>query len=229
MNKNSNNALILFVKAPKIGTVKTRLQPELTTEQALLLYQAMVEDIVARFGQVGFCDLKIYFTPANSLETLQNWLGSQFDYFPQVGNDLGNRMYHALAEMLHQKYQKVVLAGSDLPTLDAETIMRAFTLLNRAEVVVGPSADGGYYLIGMKQPHPALFQGIAWSTDKVLQQTLEKARTTALDTVQLQLQSDIDTYADVVNLWNLLKNQSQADAVFDSKTWQVLKAFFNTG
>lgn len=227
MNKKNNNALILFIKAPGLGRVKTRLQPELTPEQALSLYRAMVEDIVRQLDAAGFWDLKIFFTPADSRGAIKNWLGDQFEYFPQHGDDLGEKMNNAIAEMQKQKYQKAVLIGSDIPTLDATTIVRAFRHLDECDVVIGPSKDGGYYLIGMKRPCAELFQDISWSSNLVLNQTIQKARASALEIVQMEQQSDIDTYADVVEFWAFLKKQNMTGALsFKSKTSEVLKRFF---
>ena len=229
MSKKNNHALILFVKAPRIGTVKTRLQPELTRDQSLLLYQAMVEDTVRQFSGVGFCDLKIFFHPADAYEVMKTWLGNQLDYFPQQGNDLGERMYHAIAEMLNQKYDKVALVGSDIPTLDAATMVRAFASMDNYDVVLGPCNDGGYYLIGMKLPQPELFKGITWSTNLVLQQTIHRARSAGLEIVQLEKKSDIDTYQEVEELWNYLKKRTMKGIFsFKSKTYEALKTFFET-
>jgi len=217
----------MFIKAPRLGAVKTRLQPELTPEQSLLLYQAMVEDLLQQFDDVGFCDLKIFFHPADAYKEMKNWLGNALEYFPQHGNDLGEKMHRAIVEMLNQKHQKAVLVGSDIPTLDSTTMVRAFTNLDDNDVVIGPCKDGGYFLIGMKQPHAELFDDIAWSSNLVLEQTFQKARTAELEIVQLEQQSDIDTYADVVELWTFLKKRNMTGALsFKSQTYEVLKKLF---
>ena len=228
MKKKNNNALILFVKAPRIGEVKTRLQPELTPDQSVMLYRAMVEDFVNKFNNLSFCDLKIFFFPVNANKEMVRWLGDQLDYFPQQGKDLGERMHNAITEMLKQNYEKVAVIGSDIPTLDSTTIVRAFTSLEGYDVVLGPCKDGGYYLIGMKQPHPELFEEISWGTSVVLRQTIQKARTANLEIVQIEKKSDIDTYAEVKDLWKLLKKRNTQEAYsFKSKTYEILKTFFN--
>ncbi|MDW7680075.1 MAG: TIGR04282 family arsenosugar biosynthesis glycosyltransferase [bacterium] len=227
MNKKNNNVLIIFVKAPRLGTVKTRLQPELTAEQSLQLYQAMVEDLVHQFDGAGFCDLKIFFHPTDACKEMKNWLGDGLEYFPQHGDDLGEKMHHAIAEMLNQKNKKVALIGSDIPTLDSATLVRAFTSLDEYDVVIGSCKDGGYYLIGMKQAYPVLFEGITWSSNLVFQQTIQNARSAAIEVVQLEKKSDIDTYHDVVDLWNYVKKRNMKGAFsFKSKTYEVLKTFF---
>ncbi|MCI0493494.1 TIGR04282 family arsenosugar biosynthesis glycosyltransferase [candidate division KSB1 bacterium] len=227
MNRKSDNALILFVKAPRLGTVKTRLQPELTAGQSLRLYQAMVEDLVRQFDDVGYCDLKIFFHPTDAYEEMKNWLGEKLDYFPQQGKNLGEKMLRAITEMSERRYKKVALVGSDIPTLDSATLARAFSSLNEYDVVIGPSNDGGYYLIGMKHSYPVLFSETAWSSNLVFQQTIQNARSAAIEVVQLEKKSDIDTYHDVVELWNYVKKRNVKGAFsFKSKTYDVLKTFF---
>ncbi len=229
MSKKNDNALILFVKAPRIGTVKTRLQPELTLEQSLILYRAMVEDLVSQFDEVNFCDLKIFFHPADAIGEMKDWLGAGLDYFPQHGEDLGEKMHRAITEMLHQKYQKVALVGSDIPTLDPATVVRAFVSLDDYDVVLGPSTDGGYYLVAMKQSYSELFEGIAWSTHLVLQQTIHKARAAELEIVQLEKKADIDSYHEVLGLWNYLQQQNRTKIYSNhSKTYEALRKIFET-
>ncbi len=160
---------------------------------------------------------------------MEHWLGDHFEYFPQHGNALGDKMYNAIVEMLKQKYKKVVLVGSDIPTLDSTTIVRAFTSLDDYDLALCPSKDRGYYLIGMKKQYPTLFQDMAWSTNVVLQQTIQKARQAQLDIVQLEVKSDIDSYDEVVELWNYLKKRNMYGVYpFKSKTHQVLKKLFDT-
>ena len=156
------------------------------------------------------------------------WLGDQLAYFPQQGKDLGEKIHNAINEMLKQNYKKVAAVGSDIPTLDSTTIVRAFTSLDGYDVVLGPCKDGGYYIIGMKQPHPELFEGISWSSNIVLRQTIQKARAANLEIVQIEKKSDIDTYAEVKDLWKLLKKRNTKGIYsFKSKTYDVLKTFFD--
>ena len=228
MSKKDKNLLIFFIKAPWLGNVKTRLQPELTPEQLVMIYRAMVEDTVSQFGDVGFCDVIIFCYPADSSYEMKNWLGNRFEYFPQHGNDLGERMHNAIAEMLNQKYNKVLLTGSDIPTLDATIIMKALSSLDDHDLVLGPSLDGGYYLIGMKQPHPELFQGITWSTNHVFEQTMQKAREAKLEIMQIESKSDIDTYRELEQLWCYLKRQNMKDNYSSrSKMYEAMKKVFD--
>ena len=141
---NKDNALLIFAKAPKLGQVKTRLQPDLSPDQALSLYKAMVEDLVARFQNVGFCDIKVLFWPPDARQQVQQWLGHHLDCFPQTGMDLGHRMHNAFVWAFARHYRKVVIVGSDVPTLGVSSVAAAFSHLDRYDVVIGPSTDGGY-------------------------------------------------------------------------------------
>lgn len=228
MKENKDNALIIFAKAPRFGRVKTRLQPGLTPEDSLSLYRAMVEDLLKQLRHTAFCDVKIFYYPSNAKNEVKSWLGDQFEYFPQRGEDLGEKMYEAIAEISRRNYKKVVLIGSDIPTIDTTTIVRAFSTLDSYDVVLGPSQDGGYYLIGLKKAYPRLFETIAWSTNIVLDQTIMKARQLNLDVVQLEIKSDIDTYDDVVELWKLLiKRNQHGKYSYKENTYAVLKGIFD--
>ncbi len=224
---NRNNALIIFAKAPRLGQVKTRLQPDLTPEESISLYKAMVEDLMKQLEHTGFCDLKIFFYPSDAKTEMQNWLGEHYKYFSQKGEDLGDKMYSAMVEIFKQNYKKVVLIGSDIPTIDTTTIVRAFSSLDDYDIVLGPSQDGGYYLIGSKKPQSELFKDIIWSTSFVLQKTIEKARKAELEVVQLEIKSDIDTYDEVIKLWKYLKMRNEKGVYsYKSKTYEVLNKLF---
>jgi rSAM/selenodomain-associated transferase 1 len=225
----NNNALILFIKLPRPGYVKTRLQPELTPQQSVIIYRAMVEDTICRIGEIGFCDIKIFFYPADAAHALKKWLGNRFKYIPQQGKDLGEKMHNAITLMLEENYNKVIVIGSDIPTLDSATITKAFSGLEDNDLVLGPCPDGGYYLIGMEQLHPELFQGISWSTEYVLVQTLQRVYTDKLKAIQIESKSDIDTYQDLYQFWNSLKKQKLMGRVVNpSKIYNVMKKIFNS-
>ncbi len=222
-----NNALIIFLKAPRFGWVKTRLQPEFSPAESLELYKAMVEDIIDQFKDVNFCDLKLYFTPQNKKSVIEKWLGKKFELFPQIGENLGTKMHNAFIENFKNKYKKVVLIGSDIPTLDMTTVIRAFTSLNNYDVTLGPCVDGGYYLIGLNKPDASLFQNIDWSTETVLQQTIDKVKNSALELNQLELKYDIDRYSDIKILWDHLEKRNLGGQFFYQKrTFNFLNNLF---
>lgn len=122
----------------------------------------------------------------------------------QQGEDLGSRMHHSIHQVL-QMHQKAVLVGSDIPRLSQTILREAFQSLNRHDLVLGPSADGGYYLIGMKKPHPEIFALDQWSNPQVFEQTCQIARNKGLTIALLPMLHDLDTAADLVHFPELLK------------------------
>ena len=205
---NKKNALILFAKAPIRGTVKTRLQPELTLDEALLLYKGMVEDLVSYLKDSDF-DLKLFFWPPDSEKMFREWLGVYLDYEPQQGKDLGEKMHFAFQHIFKCNYNKVIIIGSDLPTLKKSIILAAFAELESSDLVLGPSPDGGYYLIGLQKARPELFENIVWSTNLVLKKTMDIARANNLKVKLLQTIQDIDTFNDVKKLNRFIKNHKK--------------------
>ena len=224
---NKNNALIIFLKAPRFGWVKTRLQPEFSPAESLVFYKAMVEDLIDQFKDVTFCDLKLYFWPQNRKSVMEKWLGNQFELFPQTGEKIGDKMHNAFVENFKNKYKKVVLIGSDIPTLDMTTVIRAFTSLDNYDVVLGPCVDGGYYLIGMKKPERSLFENMEWGGDTVLNQTIDNVKKNDLALCQLEVKYDIDKYSDVKVLWEHLERRNLGEQFFYRKrTFKFLSQLF---
>ena len=202
------NLLIIFMKAPRLGTVKTRLQPELTPEQSQLLFRAMCEDLATQFANAPDFDLQIHTWPPEAVDEMQQWLGSRQTVVPQRGADLGEKMHHAFVGAFAEGYQKAAIIGSDLPTLTHSHILETFANLDDHNAVFGPTDDGGYYLIGLKTPHRMLFAGVPWSTENVLAQTLENARKNDLRIHLLRREADVDTFQEVRMLWNHLKSKA---------------------
>ena len=223
---NNPDALILFLKAPIAGEVKTRLQPELTTDEAITLYKAMVEDLLERLQKSNNFELILSFTPATAEESLRNWFGDKFQYLAQTGDDLGQRLHHAFRWSFSQNFSRTVAIGSDIPRLRLSDIEKTFSLLKENQVVLGPCLDGGYYLIGLDKPRPALFRGINWSTHQVFAQTMAKIREEALTVSQLDPLPDVDTYRDVLNLWQFL-GESDTDLTGEhERTYKILNELF---
>jgi rSAM/selenodomain-associated transferase 1 len=203
-----NNVLIIFMKAPRLGTVKTRLQPELSPERSLALYMAMGEDLVSRFRNSADFDLQIHFWPPDAKKELQHWLGADLNYFPQNEGNLGVKMHLVFSHVFGQGCRRAVIIGSDLPALTGVHIRSAFQQLENHDAVLGPTDDGGYYLIGLKALYPELFENVKWSTEQVWPQTLRNARKTGLSFARLPRETDVDTFAEVFDLWKRL-NQPQ--------------------
>jgi len=223
---NNPDALILFLKAPIAGQVKTRLQPELTPDESLNLYKAMVEDLLERLQKSKIFELILCFTPAHAEESLRDWLGSNFHYLAQTGDDLGQRLHNSFRWAFSQNFSRAVAIGSDIPRLRVRDIDKAFSQLKENEVVVGSCPDGGYYLIGLDKPRPSLFSGIDWSTDRVFSQTMAKIREEALTVSQLDPLPDVDTYRDVLDFWQFLCESGAELTGEHQRTYKILYELF---
>lgn len=221
----SENLLIIFMKYPRPGAVKTRLQPEISPDGSYRLFRAMCEDLVANLGDSEQFDLQIHFWPPESASQMRDWLGEHLAFVPQISGNLGEKMNVTIANSLADGYRKVAIIGSDLPTLDAARINLAFNNLDSSDAVFGPTNDGGYYLVGMHQPLPALFENIPWSTDLVYAKTMEVANSNHISVALLPQESDIDTIQEVRQLWAQWKNRV-ADAPFP-KTIAEIQRFFD--
>lgn len=153
---------------------------------------------------------QICFSPGNSLEKFIGWLGDKYTYMPQQGEDLGQRMENALAQAFSQDFDRVIIMGSDSPDLSEELIHEAFSSLETHDAVIGPSVDGGYYLIGFKNDAflPETFEGIEWSTDTVFEETLKILEAAELSVYKLLEWRDIDTLADLKSMF--LRNRNKA-------------------
>ncbi len=194
-------ALVIFGKAPIPGFVKTRLCPPLTPDEAATLQGSLVLDVVERSRTIAHLDRFLACAPSHEhvfFKILQERQGVHL--MDQVGEDLGRRMDQAFREVFARGYTRVLLVGTDVPTLPAASYGQALRLLSNHDLVLGPSVDGGYYLIGLKKPAPALFTDIPWSTDQVCALTKEKAATLGLRTGLLPACRDLDTVDDLLAL-----------------------------
>ena len=172
-------SLIVFVKNPIPGAVKTRLQTRYAPDQVAALYTAFVRDVLARAESVDIDRRVIAFDPSDAESEVRALFGggkAQWQYVPQVQDDLGVRMREALVQQLDAGASAVVLIGTDIPSLPACHITQAFDLLRTEDVVLGPSTDGGYYLVGVSRSTPEIFEDVEWSTPSVLSQTIDQVQ-----------------------------------------------------
>lgn len=201
-NEPGGNRIIVFVKAPVPGKVKTRLCPSLTPEQAAALYRGFAADTVtlAR-GVVGSRQVEVSYDALGDSPNLR-WLvsGPAPAYFLQEKGDLGARLIQAFARAFSTGARNVVVIGSDAPHLVPEQLSRAFDGLTRKDVILGPAVDGGYYLVGLRRAAPRLFQDVAWSSSEVLTTSLKRADEQGLSVGQLDLSFDVDTAKDLALL-----------------------------
>ena len=174
MKKDNQDALILFfVKYPEPGAVKTRLAASIGPEEAAQLYRNFILDLLTKleFTELPF---KICFYPEQKREILMGWLGHEYEYNPQTGADLGERMVAALQDAFSGGQRRVILMGSDSPDLPQSFLEESLSVLNTHDAVIGPAMDGGYYLIGFRNETflPEAFEGIDWDTESVFRKTL---------------------------------------------------------
>lgn len=202
MYKNCH--LIIFTRFPEAGKTKTRLIPALGPEKAAKLQQRMTEKIsreALMLIKESAISVTIFYTGSNR-KKMSAWLGNSFDYQHQCTGHIGIRMSDAFARILCNQHQSIILAGSDIPGLTAKIIREGFKSLNNADAIIGPSSDGGYYLVGMKAKDSPklskiLFSRIPWSTNYVLQTSLQHLIDSGHSYSLLQTLSDIDRPEDL--------------------------------
>lgn len=192
-------ALLVIAKRPAAGQTKTRLTPPLSPEQAAALYECFLRDTLDVARRVPNVQRFINYLPRDA-EDYFHTLAPDFDLLEQSGDDLGKRLDFALSHCLANGFERAVIMDSDSPTLPAEYIATAFDLLDKADVVLGPCADGGYYLIGWKKTHSRLLREVKMSTPFVVRDTLDLARQENLRAVLGPEWYDVDTASELEQL-----------------------------
>jgi uncharacterized protein len=200
-------ALVVVGKSPEPGRAKTRLVPPLSDMEAAEVAWAFLQDTCAAALGLAWDRVSLVHPPG-SLERLST-LGVTL--VPQRGEGLGDALAGSFAD--HAGFDQTVLIGSDTPDLPIELVEQASQQLASSDVVVGPAADGGYYLLGMRRPHPGLFEGIAWSTERVYAQTMARAEALGLRTAVLPAWADVDTPDDLRRLERQLRDAPESLAV----------------
>jgi uncharacterized protein len=197
----SENALVVFVKHPRPGAVKTRLAAAIGPEAAADLYRALVEHVLeATTPRPGDYERLVFFDPPGALEEMRAWLPG-VRLLAQEGLDLGARMADAFARAFARGARRVAIVGTDVPGVARETVLGALSTLDAADVALGPAEDGGYYLLALREPRPELFAGIAWSTATVAAETRARAAASGLSVSDLPAVRDLDTLDDLRSLW----------------------------
>ena len=191
----TKEALIIFVKNPELGKVKTRLAATVGDEKALEVYKKLLEytrQVTKNISQ----DKWVFYSDRIDYNDL--WDNDHYHKDVQSGNDLGRKMLNAFKQCFDKGYETVCIIGSDMMEIDKLTIQKAFESLKVNDLVIGPAKDGGYYLLGMNKLHPTLFEGKKWSTGSVLNDTLSNVERQNLSYIKLETMNDIDTESD----WN---------------------------
>lgn len=189
--------LILFAKTPIAGEVKTRLIPELGKSGAAAFAEALIEESVRRAVETWPGAVRLQVWPEihhPCFERIQQRYG--LEVTPQSGDDLGSRMFNALNNA-YERGAATAIMGCDVPQCPPETYRTAHAFLGQGRAVIGPSFDGGYYLIGINPPHPECFDRIRWGGSNVFDTTLKRAARAGIDLIVLQQLNDFDTAADI--------------------------------
>lgn len=195
----NDQLLIIFVKNPILGQVKTRLANTIGEEAALLIYKQLLDHTYKITADLN-CDKAVYYS--HQIDVGDLWEPGYIKKL-QEGADLGIRMMAAFAWAL-KKYQKVCIIGSDCYELDSQIIREAFVALEEYDVVTGPTEDGGYYLLGMTHMIPQLFQNKSWSTDQVMKQTAMDIQSLQLSALSLPKLRDVDEEQDLPEALKIL-------------------------
>ncbi len=194
INNPELNALIIFARYPVSGKVKTRLASSHGKEFALGFYKECSRHLFAQVvrNQKDFFTPFLFCSEKDELNKMIDWAGSSFEYYYQEGSDLGERMSNAFNKVFTLGAKKVVIIGTDVPDMSNNLISSSFKLLDKKDFVIGPSTDGGYYLLGMKNLNCDLFSGISWSTETVLDQTINRIDENNFSFAKLEQLHDID-------------------------------------
>lgn len=183
-----------MAKAPRVGRVKTRLSPPLTAEQAVELSVCFLRDTVENIARVAGAEGLVSYTPVGDEGLFEGLLSEGFALVAQRGDGFGERLLGAAEDILACGFGSVCLIDSDSPTVPRAAYEQAVAELARPgdRVVIGPAEDGGYYLIGMKRAHAAVFENIAWSMATVFEETCARAKAAGIEVVELPLWYDVD-------------------------------------
>ncbi len=196
--------LIIFVKKPEAGRVKTRLAQTIGTAAAVRVYKKLLRHTFRESAGL-LADVALYLS--TPIEDPSLWHGLDCQVYMQHGKDLGYKIHHAFENAFLQGYHSVGIIGSDCPELSTKILQNALHTLAKTDVVIGPAKDGGYYFLGMKRLYKTVFQNKLWSTNKVLSQTIADCKKLNIRYQLLETLSDIDTEEDLKNFpWLWAKN-----------------------
>jgi rSAM/selenodomain-associated transferase 1 len=209
MQRKSESALIFMVKWPEPGRAKTRLSPPLSLAESADLARAFLLDTLAEAARSD-ADRWLAFAPASAAASFRSLAGPGIGLIEAETADLGLALARAQSAALAMGYRRVALVASDLPHLDAACYADAFAALWHADVAIGPSSDGGYYLLAAARPTPRLFQDVTWSTAAVYQETLVHAGEAGLSVASIAACDDVDTATDLVWLFDALRRRPGA-------------------
>ena len=188
------NQLVVLLKAPRVGTVKTRLAEGIGPEAACAAYQQLVATLLANLAPLP--NVELCFAPADASAEIASWLRAGWSSQPQVAGDLGARLHAVFLRHFQSGADRVEIIGADCPEVMPADVESAWQALADQDVVLGPATDGGYWLVGLRAPQEQLFTVMPWSTDAVLAETQRRASSGGLRVALLRELSDVDTAVD---------------------------------
>lgn len=192
--------LVIMSKEPVPGEVKTRLLPRLSFKDAADLYRCFLLDRLSEMSGLPGIDAAVAYTPASSAAAFTSLVPGSFSLFPQQGGSLTERLTGVVSRVFAGGYRYVSIVDSDSPDLPGGRVLESFTLLREgADVVFGPCRDGGYYLVGLRVDRGEIFEDIPWSTSRVLEESVARARSLGLEVALLEPWQDIDTFDDLLD------------------------------
>lgn len=212
--------LVIMSRVPVPGKTKTRLMPGLTGEQCAGLQWAMLKDLGRVLEYVNM-PRKVFYIDGRP-EEMKRVLGPG-EYQPQKGKDLGERMAFTVDYCLKQGFKNIIIIGTDFPGLQPDHLGQALAALATGDVVVGPTVDGGYYLLALKKPHPDIFAAKAWGTSSVLEETLQSLKNSGAAYHLLEPGQDIDTFEDARLCYQQLAKERAKLRVFPRQTFEYLQ------
>lgn len=224
----SATCILFYAKFPERGRVKTRLAKHIGDKHALELYKCFILDMLETFDSIalrgGDTHICICYAPESAEQAFREWLGTDYVYWPQQGNDLGERMSQSFRQAFQMGYEQAVIIGSDLPDVSGATIVSAFEELRSRDTVIGPTDDGGYYLLGFRHDTfaPEVFENIAWSTSSVYPETLTKIDRAGLTVSMLPKWSDVDNYEDLQKFYKRNRQRQVTKTIAYVEQIQVL-------
>lgn len=204
------DCLIVFAKEPEAGKVKTRLQGYLSRDECVQFYKALLQDTLELARAIKCFEKVLAYDSSMPEPRYLKTIAADFMFYKQRGSSLGEKMHNAFKFAKTRNNSKVVIIGSDSPSLPAIYVKEAFRRLDVSDVVLGPSHDGGFYLVGLKKPCASIFKGIKWSSKTVLENAIENSGIFSKKISLLKKWYDIDDYAGLARLKKDLKGNLKA-------------------
>ncbi len=212
IEKEIKNAIIIFTRYPEPGKVKTRLADSIGENSSCLIHKILAERIFNECLLLNKNDFQafVFYPKENSEEQIRDWIDRRFILHHQIGNTLGEKMKNAFDTVFSLGFKKIVITGTDIPDISKSLLSKCFLELEKNDLVIGPSNDGGYYLLGMNKFTHEVFDNIKWSTDSVFQKTIEIINENNLSFTTIEKLIDIDVKEDLLT-WYETNKQNHKD------------------